>query len=40
MNQMSFSYYMQIKNIENLWLVETAVKRLKMHVDVWNFAYS
>ena len=34
MNQMSFSYYMQIKNIENLWLVETAVKQLKMHVNV------
>ena len=31
---MSFSNYMQIKNIENLWLVETAVKRLKMHGDV------
>ena len=39
MNQMSFSNYMQIKNIENSWLVETAVKQLKMHVDVWNFAY-
>ena len=37
---MSFSNYMQIKNIENLWLVETAVKWLKMHVDIWNFAYS
>ena len=34
MNQMSFSYYMQIKNIENLCLVETAVKRLKMHIDI------
>ena len=31
---MSFSNYMHIKNIENLRLVETAVKRLKMHVDV------
>ena len=34
MNQMSFSNYMQIKNIENPLLVETAVKRLKMYVDV------
>ena len=34
MNQMSFGNYMQIKNIENLWLLETAVKRLKMHVNI------
>ena len=31
---MSFSNYMHIKNIENLWLVESAVKQLKMHVNV------
>ena len=31
---MSFSNYMQIKIIKNLLLVETAVKRLKMHVDI------
>ena len=37
---MSFSNYMQNKNIENLWLIETAVKQLKMHVDIWNFKYS
>ena len=30
---MSFSNYMQNENIENLCLIETAVKRLKMHVD-------
>ena len=34
---MSFSNYMQNKNIENLWLVESAVKWLKMHVGIWNF---
>ena len=34
MNQMSFSNYMQIKNIENLQLVETAIKQLKMHVNI------
>ena len=34
MNQMSFSNYMQNKNIENLWLIETAVKRLKMYVNI------
>ena len=37
---MSFSSYMQIKIIKNLCLVESAVKRLKMHVNGWNFAYS
>ena len=37
---MSFSNYMHIKNIENLWLIETAVKQLKMYVDIWNFVYS
>ena len=31
---MSFSNYMQNKNIKNLWLVESAVKQLKIHVDV------
>ena len=36
---MSFSNYMQIKIIKNLCLVESAVKRLKMDVDGWNFAY-
>ena len=34
MNQMSFSNNMQNKNIENLWLIETAVKQLKMHVGI------
>ena len=29
MNQMSFSNCMQNKNIEILWLIETAVKQLK-----------
>ena len=29
---MSFSNYMQIKIIKNLCLVESAVKRLKIHV--------
>ena len=29
---MSFSNYMQIKIIKNLCLIESAVKRLKMHV--------
>ena len=33
MNWMSFSNYMQIKMIKNLCLIESAVKRLKMHVD-------
>ena len=37
---MSFSNYMQIKIIKNPCLVESAVKRLKMHVDIWKFAYS
>ena len=37
---MSFSNYMQIKIIKNLCLVESAVKRLKMYVNDWNFAYS
>ena len=34
MNQMSFSNYMQNKNIENLLLIESAVKQLKMHVGI------
>ena len=33
MNWMSFSNYMQIKIIKNLCLIESAVKRLKMHID-------
>ena len=33
MNWMSFSNYMQIKIIKNLCLIESAVKRLKIHVD-------
>ena len=40
MNQMSFSNYMQNNNIENLWLIEIAVKQLKMYVGIWNFKYS
>ena len=36
---MSFSNYMQIKNIENPWLVKTAVKRFKMHVNILSFVY-
>ena len=34
MNQMSISNFMQNKNIENLWLIETAVKRLKMYIGI------
>ena len=31
---MSFSNYMQIKIIRNLCLLESAVKQLKMYVDI------
>ena len=31
---MSFSNYMQNRNIENLLLVESAVKQLKIHIGI------
>ena len=40
MNQVSIGDYMQIKNIEILWLIEIAVKWFKMYGSICNFTYS